>query len=264
MGNDISALFLQAAYYASLPAAGALFCVLVFMAGRRERGRLLLLSLAAALSLNTLLKMLFKVPRPWLMHAESAPFLAEGGYALPCTHTQLVSAVLCAFALTSRRRPVRLLCAAGICLTAAVRVWSGVQSFTDVSAGLAAGLLCAVLLCRFRYYAKSRTARMVSSAAVCLSGICAAVFFRDPWGPGLWLSAAVLLIFEKAFRKADAGRTFFGRLYGTVLAGGIYIGLYIFLPFLAEWFIPSLVPAQVLTVFLLTLLPCLLKFFPVF
>ena len=114
MENGISAVFLQAVYYASLPGAAALFCVLVFTAGERRRGRLLMLSLSAALSLNTLLKMLFKVPRPWLMHAENAPFLAEGGYALPCTHTQLISAVLCTFALTSRKRPVRFLCAAGI------------------------------------------------------------------------------------------------------------------------------------------------------
>ena len=151
--------FLQVMYYATLPGAAALFCVLVFTAGDRRRGRLLMLTLSAALSLNTLLKMLFKMPRPWLMHAENAPFLAEGGYALPCDHTQLISAVLCAFALTSRRRPVRFLCAAGICLTAAVRVWSGVQSAADVLAGLIAGLLCAVLLCRFRHNGRTRSAR---------------------------------------------------------------------------------------------------------
>lgn len=264
MMNGISAAFLQAVFYATLPGAAALFCVLVFTAGERSRGRLLMLTLSAGLSLNTLLKMLFKVPRPWLMHAEKAPFLAEGGYALPCDHTQLVSAVLCAFALTSRRRTVRFLCAAGICLTAAVRVWSGVQSFADVSAGLIAGLLCAVLLCRFGYYGKSRSSRTASTAAVSLLGICAAVFFRDAWGIGLWIAALMLLISEPVFRRADAGRTRFGSLYGTALATGIYAGLFIFLPFLAEWFITPLLPAHILTVFLITVLPCLLKFFPVF
>ena len=223
-----------------------------------------MLSLSAALSLNTLLKALFKIPRPWLMHVEEAPFLAEGGYALPCTHTQLTAAVLCAAALTSRRRPVRFLCAAGICLTAAVRVWSGVQSAADVLTGAAAGLICAILLCRYMYYGKNTILSAVISAAVLVSGLFSAVFFRDAWGAGLWLTSGVLGIVEKAFEKADSGRTRFGIFYGTLLGIGLYIGLFIFMPFLVEWLVTPLWPGQVLIVFLITLLPCLLKIFPIF
>ncbi len=264
MENGILGAFLQVMYYASLPGAAALLCVIYFTAGERRRARLLMLALSAGLSLNTLLKALFKVPRPWLMHAEDAPFLAEGGYAFPCTHTQLAAAVLCSLALTSRRRAVRFLCAAGIGLTAAVRIWSGLQSVADVTAGFIAGLLCALLLCRFWYFDRFRSARTAVSAAVFLLSVFAAALFGDSWGIGLALAAAALCLPEKGFRKADAGRTRFGRLYGTVLAAAIYTGLFIFLPFLVEWFIKPLLPAHILTVFLLTVLPCLLKFFPVF
>ncbi len=264
MADGFQGIFLQVMHYAALPGAAALFCVLVFMADDRRRGRLLMLSLSAALSLNTLLKELFRIPRPWLMHAERAPFMAEGGYAFPCMRTQLAAAVLCAFALTSRRRWVRFLCAAGVCLTAAVRVWSGVQSAADVLAGAACGLLCAVLLCRFWYFGRSRTGRIIAETVIPAAGIFAAVFFRGAWGLGLWLTAAVLRLSEKAFRRADSGRTRFGVLYGTALAAGMYAGLYIFLPFLVEWLLTPLWPGQALIVFLITLLPCLLKFFPVF
>ncbi len=255
--------FLKVMHYATLPGAAALFCVLVFMADERRRGRLLMLTLSAALSLNTLLKALFRIPRPWLMHAENAPLMAEGGYAFPCMHTQLIAGVLCAFALTSRRRWVRFLCAAGICLTAAVRIWAGLQSAADAAAGLAAGLLCAVLLCRFWYYGKKGMSRFIT-AGIFPAGLCAAVFFRDAWGAGLALTAAVLGAAECVFSRADNGRTRFGILYGTLFSAGIYAGLYIFLPFLVEWLVTAQWPGQMLIVFLITLLPCLLKVFPLF
>ena len=263
MDNGILRIILQFMHYATTPCSMALVCVVIFMAGYRKGSKAMMLSLSAAAGLNTLLKVLFKIPRPWMMHAESAPFLAEGGYAFPCMHTQVTAAVLCAFALISGKRQPRFLCAAGICIIAAVRVMSGVQSAIDVLAGIIAGILCAVLICRFRFSGSVLSYRLIGGI-VLLMGIAAAVVFDDPWGAGSALSVFVLDLLVPVFSKADSGRTRFGKLYGTVLAIGIYIGIYIFLPFLIEWLVTPLWPGQILIVFLITLLPCLLSLFPVF
>lgn len=263
MENGILRLFLQFMHYATLPSSMALVCLITFMADDRKRGKAMMLSLSAAASLNTLLKVLFQVPRPWLMHAELSPFLAEGGFAFPCLHTQVTAAVLCAFAIFSGKRMTRFLCAGSICVTAAVRVISSVQSAWDVLAGIAAGLLCAVLVCRFRSTGKAGPERL-TGGIVFLLGTAAAVLFNDPWGAGSALSVFVLDILEPLFVKADSGWTRFGKLYGTVFAIGIYIAAYIFLPFLIEWLVTPLWPGQILIVFLFMLIPGLLSLLPVF
>lgn len=263
MEGRILSAFLQFVHYATLPAGQALLCVAVFIAAERKRGKAMMLSLSAASVLNILLKVLFRVPRPWLMDVTSAHFPAEGGYAFPCLHAQVTAAVLCTAALTSGKRLSRFLCAAGICITAAVRVMSGVQSLADVSAGIAAGILCAVLVCRFRYYG-NRTAGMLTGGITILIGIAAALFFDDPWGPGAALSVLILDLAEPVFLKSDKGRTAFGKCYGMILGIGVYSGLYIFLPFLIEWLVTPFWPGQVLIVFLIMLLPCLLPLFPFF
>ena len=262
-------------HYATLPGAMGLFCLLVFMLSGRERGKLLFLGLSAAASSNLLLKLFFKVPRPWLTDPSAAPYLAEGGYALPCLHTQLTAAVLCSLALTSRNRMVRFLCAAGIWLTGSWRLLAGLQTIPDVLSGLAAGLLIAFLLCRFWFRepgaggrkestGQKKVSRPVTGIAVVISGTAAALADHYGWGLGTALAVICLELLEKLFSKADPDRTAFGRIYGTVFAAGIYAGLIIFLPFLIEWLITPLWPGQTLIVFLITLVPCLLRLFPIF
>ncbi|MBR6090720.1 MAG: phosphatase PAP2 family protein [Anaerolineaceae bacterium] len=250
-------------HYATLPQAAGLLCVLVFMSGKRKRGYLLFLSLSLAVSTGMLLKEFFKVPRPWWGHIENAPYLAESGYALPCLHTLLTAAVLCAFSLTSRKKAIRFLCAAGIWLTAILRVLSGLQSIADVLSGLAAGLAIAVLTVRFGNSTLKKT-RCSAAALILIAGLAAALITGNGWGAGTCLTAIFLGSLEPVFLKADPGRTVFGKIYGTVFAAGLYIGLTVLLPFLVEWLITPLWPGQTLTVLLITAIPCLLKLFPLF
>lgn len=255
-----AALLLRLVNEASLPAGAALFCLLVFMAGERKRGRGMLWALSGAASLNTILKVLFRVPRPWLMHAESAPFLAEGGYAFPCLHVQLTAAVFGLFLFTSGKRSTQIFSGIWIGCVALVRLFCGLQSAADIAAGLALGLLWAFVLYRFGNGGK----RWIFGVLMFISGGIAAVFFRDPWGLGLFLAAGCLMLIDGGFSRPEKSRTGFGRLYGTVLAAGTYIGLYIFIPFLVEWLVTPFWPGQVLIVFLLTFLPCLYRLFPCF
>lgn len=255
-----AAVLQQLIHYASLPAGAALFCLLVFMAGERSRGRLMLWALSGAVSLNTILKALFKVPRPWLMHAESAPYLAEGGYAFPCLHIQLTAAVFGVFLLTSQKKSVRICSGLWIVCVALVRLFCGLQSALDIISGLILGLIWAIILLRFITLKKS----LILWIFIFLSGVISGVFFRDPWGLGLFLTGAIQLLIDRGFARAETCRTRFGRLYGTVLSAGTYIGLYIFIPFLIEWLVTPFWPGQVLIVFLLTFIPCLYRLFPCF
>ncbi len=259
---DNFGIFQQILHYGTLPGAAGLFCVLVFMLRKRRRGELLMLSLSAAVSLNLLLKELFKAPRPWLMHVETAPYLAEGGYALPCLHTMIAAALLGTFALTSNKKTVRFVCVFGILLTGTVRVLVKLQSVTDVISGAAAGLLIAFLLSKFA--GQKKLYSLVSLLICAVSGLAAAVLFQDGWGPGLCLTVGFLRLLDKPFQKAEPNRTTFGKIYGTLFAAGIYIGLIILLPFLVEWLITPLWPGQTLIVLLITLIPCLLRLIPIF
>ena len=259
---NITQLFQQILHYGTLPGAAGLFCVLVFMLGKRRRGELMMLGLSAAVSLNLLLKELFKVPRPWLMHVETAPYLAEGGYALPCLHTMIAAALLGTFALTSNKKTVRFLSVFGILLTGTVRVLVKLQNVADVISGAAAGLLIAFLLSKFA--GRKKLYSLVSWLICAVSGLAAAVLFQDGWGPGLCLTVGILRLLDKPFQKAEPKRTTFGRIYGTLFAAGIYIGLIILLPFLIEWLITPLWPGQTLIVLLIALIPCLLRLIPIF
>ena len=238
--------------------------MLVFMLGKRKRGYLLFLSLSLAVSTGLLLKEFFKVPRPWWPDVTTAPYLAEGGYALPCMHTLLAAAIFTSLALTSKHHPVRFLCAAAVWVTASWRILTGLQSITDVLAGLACGIITAFLLTRFYYQTLKKTSRYVVISAAILFGAAAAIWKQDGWGPGTALTALLLTFLEKPFRKAEAKRSTFGKIYGTIFAAGIYTGLNILLPFLVEWLITPLWPGQTLIVFLITSIPCLLRLFPIF
>lgn len=254
----------QILHYATLPGAAGLFCVLTFMYSERKRGQLMMLSLSAAVSINLLLKEFFKVPRPWWPDISIAPYLAEGGYAFPCLHTMLTAALLSTLALTSGHRIVRFLCVFGVWLTAVWRILTGLQSIADVLTGLVCGMMTAAILFRFSYGTLKKTSFLIVGIAVFAVGLAAAILLNDGWGLGSFLTAAILSLLEEPFRKAEAGRTTFGKIYGTVFAAGIYAGLIILLPFLVEWLITPLWPGQTLIVLLITLIPCLLRLFPIF
>ena len=254
----------QILHYATLPGAAGLVCVLTFMFGERRRGQLMMLSLSTAVSINLLMKELFKVPRPWWPDISTAPYLAEGGYAFPCLHTMLTAALLSTLALTSGRKIVRFLCVFGIWLTAAWRIVTGLQSIADVLTGLVCGMMTAAILFRFSYRTLKKTSFLIVGIAVFAAGLAAAVIINDGWGLGTFFTAAVLSLPEKQFRKAEIRRTTFGKIYGTVFAAGIYTGLIILLPFLVAWLITPLWPGQPLIVVLITFIPCLLRLVPIF
>jgi len=92
--------------------------------------------------LNQFLKLLFKIPRPWvntkLKPVESAVSDA-GGYSFPSGHTQNVTGTLGGIARWSKNRGVRVLMIVVLLLTSFSRMYLGVHTPLDVGVSLILG-----------------------------------------------------------------------------------------------------------------------------
>ncbi len=124
----------------------ALFIVLaltVFWCVDKKRGYFLLFTGFVGMVCNQLLKMIFRIPRPWVRNpdfeiVESAREQATG-YSFPSGHTQIAATLYGGIARTSRRRTVQvggvLLCL----LVAFSRMYLGVHTPADVLVSLGIG-----------------------------------------------------------------------------------------------------------------------------
>jgi len=88
---------------------------------------------------NQWLKLLCRVPRPWVLDpaftiVESAR-AGAGGYSFPSGHTQNIVGTMGALALSNRQRRLRVLCAACMVLVPFSRMYLGVHTPLDVGVG---------------------------------------------------------------------------------------------------------------------------------
>ncbi len=95
----------------------------------------------AGLTVNQFLKLLFRVPRPWVQDekftiVESAREAAEG-YSFPSGHTQSAVGVFGGIARVVRRWWVRVLCILAAALVAVSRLYLGVHTPLDVGVSIA-------------------------------------------------------------------------------------------------------------------------------
>lgn len=93
--------------------------------------------------LNQFLKLVCRVPRPWVRDpgftiVESAREAASG-YSFPSGHTQSITGSMGCLARSSNKRSVQVVCIALIALTAFSRMYLGVHTPADVGASLVMG-----------------------------------------------------------------------------------------------------------------------------
>ena len=99
--------------------------------------------------LNQFLKIVFRVPRPWVLdpsfHAEPSAIPAATGFSFPSGHTQNLFATFGSIFVWTKRAWVRVVCAVLIVLVAFSRMYLGVHTPLDVGVSCVLGILLLVI-----------------------------------------------------------------------------------------------------------------------
>lgn len=125
--------------------------LIVFWCVDKKRGYFLMAVGFAGTILNQFLKLLFRVPRPWVLDKNFTILEqareAAGGYSFPSGHTQMAVGTFGTLAVTERRSAVRIGCWVLAFLVAFSRMYIGVHTPYDVIASV---LIALVLIVFFR------------------------------------------------------------------------------------------------------------------
>lgn len=119
--------------------------IFMFWCVDKHRGYYLLAVGYLGIIINQSLKMIFRVPRPWIRDpaftiVDSARAEASG-YSFPSGHTQNAVSVLGSVARSAEHIWVKVLCVILIALTALSRMYLGVHTLVDVSVSLLIGVV---------------------------------------------------------------------------------------------------------------------------
>ena len=111
----------------------------------KKRGYILMMIGFIGIIINQILKLTFRIPRPWIKDPtfnalESAKPEATG-YSFPSGHTQNAAGTFGTLARTARRSWLRVLCIAVVALVAFSRMYLGVHTPLDVGVSLLIGAL---------------------------------------------------------------------------------------------------------------------------
>ena len=99
--------------------------------------------------LNQFLKIVFRIPRPWVLdpsfHAEPSAIPDAGGFSFPSGHTQNVFATFGSIFVWTKKTWLRIVCAVLIVLVAFSRMYLGVHTPLDVGVSCVLGILLLVI-----------------------------------------------------------------------------------------------------------------------
>ena len=100
--------------------------------------------------INQFLKIIFRIPRPWILDPAFKPVEAAvpdaGGFSFPSGHTQNVFATFGGVFAWTKKAWLKILCAVMILLVAFSRMYLGVHTPLDVGASCGVGILLLVIL----------------------------------------------------------------------------------------------------------------------
>ena len=119
--------------------------LIVFWCVDKKRGYFLMAVGFGGTILNQFLKLFFRVPRPWVLDANFTILEqareAAAGYSFPSGHTQMAVGTFGALAVTTARKPVKILCWVMAALVAFSRMYIGVHTPYDVGASVLIALV---------------------------------------------------------------------------------------------------------------------------
>lgn len=123
-----------------------IIAVVIFWSVNKRSGIITALSIVSAVTINSALKLYFKIPRPFLKDPAIKKLDTTGGYSFPSGHSQQASGIsTAAYVLSGRKRWVLI---SGIILTLLImtsRMYLGMHSILDVTVGSALGIVTALL-----------------------------------------------------------------------------------------------------------------------
>lgn len=116
----------------------------------KELGYRLAFSYTVSGTVNNILKMALRVPRPWVK--DSSFTTVEGaqssatGYSFPSGHSNNIAVIGTTFIMNSRSALIKVIAVALMVLVPVSRVYLGVHSVLDIAAGLAIGIIITVIV----------------------------------------------------------------------------------------------------------------------
>lgn len=124
--------------------------LIVFWCVDKRRGYYLMAVGFTGTILNQILKLSFRIPRPWVLDPEftivEQAREAAAGYSFPSGHTQFAVGTFAALGRTSGKRWVRILCIAAAILVPFSRMYLGVHTLKDVTVAILMALALVVFL----------------------------------------------------------------------------------------------------------------------
>lgn len=124
--------------------------LIVFWCVDKKKGYYLMAVGFAGTMINQFLKLLFRIPRPWVLDPNFTILEqareAAAGYSFPSGHTQMAVGTFGSLAATSRKRTVQILCIVLAALVAFSRMYIGVHTPADVLTSVAVAVALILLL----------------------------------------------------------------------------------------------------------------------
>ena len=124
--------------------------IFIFWCVNKREGYFILITGLVGTVMNQALKMIFRIPRPWVIDPEfdviDSAIEEATGYSFPSGHTQNIAGTFGAIAAYNRRRSVTVFCVVIILLVAFSRLYLGVHTLLDVGVSLLLALLLVVAL----------------------------------------------------------------------------------------------------------------------
>lgn len=160
-----------------------IFAIALFWCVDKRRGYLVLSVGLVGTVINQVLKLLFRIPRPWVLDPKFT--IVEGaragatGYSFPSGHTQNAVGTYGSIAATTSRRAVRIV---GICLAVLVplsRMYLGVHTPLDVGVSFAIAVLLIVIGLPLMRWVSRRPERMIYVFAAMLALTAAYTLFVE-------------------------------------------------------------------------------------
>lgn len=128
--------------------------LLIFWCVDKQGGYFLLTVGFFGITVNETLKLIFRVPRPWITDSSFSPVASAVeravGYSFPSGHTQNAVCLFGSMARLTKKRALRILCVLLACAVAFSRMYLGVHTPMDVGVSAAVSL-CLLLLLSFLF-----------------------------------------------------------------------------------------------------------------